>query len=200
MVFALNGTVTLTFDLVTSKFIGVIYWPWPIFLTSTMTVSHKPFKILSGHGFWIKWYCDLDFDLVTLKFIGVIYWPWPIFLLSTMTVSRKLLRYWADMVFALNGTVTLTFDLVTSKYIGVIYWPWPIFLLSTMTVSHKLIKILSGHGVANGRTDGRKDERHTIIRPKFHFGRIKSETRGIFVKNSLLWDKAAKCTCLQKKL
>jgi len=25
MVFALNGTVTLTFDLVTSKFIGVIY-------------------------------------------------------------------------------------------------------------------------------------------------------------------------------
>jgi len=106
------------------------------------------------------------------------------------------------MVFALNGTVTLTFDLVTSKYIGVIYWPWPIFLLSTMTVSHKLFKILSGHGVANGRTDGqtdgRTDERHTIIRSKFHFGRIKSETRGIFVKNSLLWDKAAKCTCLQK--
>ena len=80
------------------------------------------------------------------------------------------------MVFALNGTVTLTFDLVTSKFVGVIYWPWPIFLPSTMTVSRKLFKILSGHDVANGRTDrrtdGRTDERHTIILPKFHFGRI----------------------------
>ena len=81
------------------------------------------------------------------------------------------------MFFALNGTcVTLTFDLVTSEFIGVIYWPWSIFLLSTMTVTHKLFKILSGHDVANGRTDGwtdgRTDERHTIIRPKFHFGRI----------------------------
>jgi len=85
------------------------------------------------------------------------------------------------MVFALKGTVTLTFDLVTSKCIGVINWPWPIFLPITMTVSHTLFKILSGHDVANGRTDrrtdgrtdGRTDERHTIIRPKFHFGRIK---------------------------
>jgi len=53
-----------------------------------------------------------------------------------------------------------------------------------MTVSHKLFKILSGHDVVNGRTDGqtdgrtdgRTDERHTIIRPKFHFGRIKIQT------------------------
>jgi len=50
-----------------------------------------------------------------------------------------------------------------------------------MTVTHKLFKILSGHNVANGRTDrqtygrtdGRTDERHTIICPKFYFGRIK---------------------------
>jgi len=33
---------------------------WPISLSSTMTVTHKLFKILSGHGFCIKWYCDLD--------------------------------------------------------------------------------------------------------------------------------------------
>jgi len=38
-----------------------------------------------------------------------------------------------------------------------------------MTVTQKLFKILSGHDLANGRTDGR----HTIICPKFHFGRIK---------------------------
>ena len=59
-VFALNASVTLTFDLWTSKFIGVIYWPWPIFLLSRMTVSYKLFNILSGHGFCIKCYCDLD--------------------------------------------------------------------------------------------------------------------------------------------
>ena len=55
--------------------------------------------------------------------------------------------------------MTLTFDLVTSKFIGVIYWPWPIFIQSTMTVTHKLFKILSGHDVANGRTDRQTDGR-----------------------------------------
>ena len=84
------------------------------------------------------------------------------------------------MVFALNAIVTLTFDPVTSKYKGFIYLPCPIFLPSTMTVNQKLFKILSGQDVANGRTDGRTDRRtdgqtdgaHTIIRPKFYFGRI----------------------------
>ena len=68
-----------------------------------------------------------------------------------------------------------------------------------MTVSHKLIKILSGHGVANGRTDGRKDERHTIIRPKFHFGRIKSETRGIFLKKQPFMGQGGKMHVPPKK-
>jgi len=27
-------------------------------------------------------------------------------------------------------------------------------------------------GQTDGRTDGQTDKRHTIIRPKFHFGRI----------------------------
>ena len=92
MVFALNATVTLTFDLVTSKFIGVIYWPWPIFLQSRMTVTHKLFKILSGHGLTWKATVTLTFDLVTSNFKGVIYWEWPIFLQCTMTVTQKLLK------------------------------------------------------------------------------------------------------------
>jgi len=133
----------LTFDLLTSKFIGVIYWPWPIFLQNTMTATHKLFKILSGHVFCIKCYCD--FDLVTSKFIGVIYWVWPIFLLSRMSLIN-FSKYWVDTFFLLNATVTLTFDLLTSKFIGVIYWPWPIFLQNTMTATHKLFKILSEHG------------------------------------------------------
>jgi len=73
----IESTVTLNFDLVTSKciwviywlwpifklstkFIGVIYWPWTIFLLRRMTVSHKLFQILSGQGFSIKCFCDLD--------------------------------------------------------------------------------------------------------------------------------------------
>jgi len=145
MVFALNATVTLTFDRLTSKFVGLIYWPWPIFLPSRMTVTHKLFKILSRHVLCIKCYCDLDL------------WPQNVQGSSTdhdqpsYNVEWSSLinfsRYWADMVFALNATVTLTFDLVTSKCIGVIYWPWPIFLLSNMTVTHKLFKILSGQGL-----------------------------------------------------
>jgi len=54
-----------------------------------------------------------------------------------------------------------------------------------MTVTHKLLKILRGHDVANGRTDrrtdGQTDERHTIICPKFHFGRIKMKALGLVV-------------------
>ena len=82
--------MTLTFDILILKCIGVTYWTWPIFLLSTMTVTQKLFKILSGHGFCIKCYCDLD--LLISKCIGVIYWPWPIFLSSTMTVTHKLFK------------------------------------------------------------------------------------------------------------
>jgi len=60
MVFALNGTVTLTFDLVTLKFIGSSIdheqssykAPW----LSLLFFSN----ILSRHGFCIKCFCDLD--------------------------------------------------------------------------------------------------------------------------------------------
>ena len=66
-----------------------INWPWPAFLPSRMTVTHKLFKILSGHSFCIK--CR-DLDLVTSKFIGVIYCVWPTFLPSTTTVTHKLFQ------------------------------------------------------------------------------------------------------------
>ena len=89
------------------------------------------------------------------------------------------------MVFTLNGTVNLTFDLWTSESRGVIYWPWPIFLPSTMTVTHKFFKILSGHDVSNGRTDRQTDECHTIIRPKFLFGRIKIK---VFRSCQSIWE------------
>ena len=127
-----------------------------------MTVTHKLFKIFRGHVFCIKCYCDL--------------WPndlkiYRCHLLSMTNLSTKYhdchSETFQDIEQAWflhkNATVTLTFDLLNSKFIGVIYWPWPIYLPSTMTVTQKLFKILSGHDVANGRTD----ECHTIIRPKW---------------------------------
>ena len=41
----INIRVTLTFDQLTSKFVGVIYWSWPVVLPSTMT----SFKNVSGY-------------------------------------------------------------------------------------------------------------------------------------------------------
>ena len=54
----------------TFKFIGIIFRVRPIILLSRMTVTHKLFKILSGHGFCIKCYCDLDLGPSDLQ----IYW------------------------------------------------------------------------------------------------------------------------------
>jgi len=131
---------------VTSKFIGVIYWPWPIFLPSTMTVTHKLSRYWADMVFALNGTVTLTFDLVTSKFTGVIYWPWPIVLPSTMTVTHKLFKIMCRHCFCIKWHYDLfTFDLVTSKFIGVIYWPWPIFLQKIMTVTHKLFKILSGH-------------------------------------------------------
>ena len=80
--------MTLTFDILTSTFIGVIHWSWPIFLPSRMTVTYKHFKILSGHGFCIKCYCDIDLWPSYLKIYRGYLQVWPIFLLSTMTVPQ----------------------------------------------------------------------------------------------------------------
>jgi len=103
MVFAWNATVTLTFDLLTLKSVGVIYWPCPIFLPRRMTVSHKLFKILSWHIFFLlNATVTLTFDLLISKIIGVIYWTWLIFLPSTMTVTQKLFKILSEHVFCIK--------------------------------------------------------------------------------------------------
>jgi len=92
-VVAFNATVTLTFDLLTSKCIGVIYWVWPSFLPSTMTVTYEIFKTLSGNSFGINiklWPWPLTYWPQTL--FGVIYWPLQIFLQSTINVTHKLFK------------------------------------------------------------------------------------------------------------
>ena len=98
-VFALNATVTLTFDLVTSKFIGTIYWSPPIIQQSRMTVTHKYLKVLRGHGFCIKCFCDLDLWPSDHKMYSVISWPWPIFLKSTEVSLRTYKSLYNNIVY-----------------------------------------------------------------------------------------------------
>jgi len=75
----------------------ILYWLWPVFLPSTITVTQKLFKILSGYGFWIKCYCDHDI------------WPKIVYghLLNTYQVPclslRNFSRYWADMMWLTDG-------------------------------------------------------------------------------------------------
>jgi hypothetical protein len=106
MVFVQNATVTLTFDLLTRKFIWVIYWPWPTFLPSIMTVTQKLFKILSWHGFCTKCYSDLDLWHTDLEFYKG-------HLLTMINLSTKyhlslknFSRYWADIMWLTDGQMT----------------------------------------------------------------------------------------------
>jgi len=151
-----------------------------------MTVTQKLVKILSGYGFCIKCYCDLDIWPTDLKIYGVIYWPWPIFLQSRITVLFKIL---IGHGFCIKSYCDL--DLVTSKFIGVIYWPgddqssYKVEWLSHINFSWFFciksycdldlwpsdLKIFRGHLLT--MTDRLTDRRHTIICQKFHFGRIK---------------------------
>jgi len=85
------------------KMYRVIYWPWPIFLPSTMTVTYKLFKILSGHGFFKKCYCDIDLWPSDLKMYRG-------HLLSMANLPTKYndchsetSRYWADMMWLTDG-------------------------------------------------------------------------------------------------
>ena len=52
--------MTLTFDLLTPKTIGVIYSTQAIILWSFMTLGQRILKLLSGNGFHTKGHCDLD--------------------------------------------------------------------------------------------------------------------------------------------
>jgi len=99
---------------------------------------------------------------------------------------------------------------VTSKFIGVIYWPWPIFLSSTMTVTHKLFKILSGHDVANGRTDGRTDGRtpyhntSEVLLRAYKNGKIITNVQFSWQKQNIKGPKVTKnvaspCLCCHKQ-
>ena len=62
----LQVTVTLTFDLVTWKSIGVICRSWPMSLWSFVIPGVSVLELSSGNHFPISSHCDLDL------------WPWPL--------------------------------------------------------------------------------------------------------------------------
>jgi hypothetical protein len=112
--------VTLTFDPLTPKSIGVIYWAWPMYLQSLRTKGLWIVKLLIGNRFYLQGQCDPEL------------WPHnPIInrahLLAKTNVPTKIegqgpKSYWSDTVFTYKVNVTLTFD----PKMGVIYWSWTI--------------------------------------------------------------------------
>jgi len=76
----LQVTVTLTFDLLTPKPIGIIYQSCLTKKPIIMSQSLIGFKLLSRQGFYAQGHCDLEgltFDLPIPKWIGIIYGSWP---------------------------------------------------------------------------------------------------------------------------
>jgi len=88
--FSLLVTVTLTFDLLTPKSIGVFYWIRAITLWSLKALGQRVLELLSGNGFHSSDHCDLD--LLTLKSIGVFYSIRAITLWSLKALGQRVLE------------------------------------------------------------------------------------------------------------
>ena len=56
----LQVTVTLTFNLLNPKSLGIIYEAWLTKTPIIVSLSLKDFKLLSGQGFYAPDQCDLD--------------------------------------------------------------------------------------------------------------------------------------------
>jgi len=121
-VFTLWVTVSLTFDLLTPKSIGVFNSIRAITLWSLKAWAQRVLQLLSGNGFHSSGHCDLDLWHTDPKVKrGILlnkglspYEVWRLWV-------KGYLSYWAETVFTLWVTVTLTFDILTPKSIGVFY-------------------------------------------------------------------------------
>jgi hypothetical protein len=91
-IFSFMVIVTLTFDPVTPKSIGVFYPIWTIILWSLKTVGKRNLSYAPETIFSIKLIVTLTFDLVTPKSIGVFYLIWTIILWSLNKVGQMELK------------------------------------------------------------------------------------------------------------
>jgi len=90
-------TVTLTFDILTQKSIGIICQPWLTKAPFMVSLSWRGFKLLNGQGFYAPDHCDRD--LKSQKSKGIIYEAWP----SMIHVPRKV--YIVEMLLKLKSGV-----------------------------------------------------------------------------------------------
>ena len=78
-------TVTLTFNPLTSKSIGVIYWSGPASMSSLRAMGAGNVELSLGQAFRIQGHCDLD--LMTSKYVEFVYWSSPTSKLSLRTIG-----------------------------------------------------------------------------------------------------------------
>ena len=88
--------LTLTFDLLTWKSIGIIYLPRTIYLPSLKLLGQSVLELsvaqgeVNWHDLW-PWPLTLTFDLLTWKSIGIIYSPRTIYLPSWKLLGQSVL-------------------------------------------------------------------------------------------------------------
>ena len=107
--FIVKAPVTLTFNPVTSKSIGIIWYSWlpPCKIWRLWVKGFLSYW--ADKLFYVKVSVTLTFDLVTSKSIGVIWYSW----LTSMQIWRLwvkgFLSYWANKLFLSRPL-----------------WPWPL--------------------------------------------------------------------------
>ena len=135
--FVFKVTVTLTFDLMTSKSIWVIYCSPPVSMSKLRAMSAGNVKLSLWQDFNIQGHCDLDLWPDDLKISRG-------HLLVTPSLYVKFeghgyRQYYSDQLFVFKVTVTLTFDLMTSESTGSSYSSGPTFKSSLRTIDLTLL-------------------------------------------------------------
>jgi hypothetical protein len=139
--FSVNIIVTLNFDLMTLKSIGVMYRTWLYSLLNFTALGWLILKLLSGNHFQFKGY--IDFGLVTPKLIGVFFLIWTIILWGLNSVGQIEFKLCFKTIFSFEVIVTLTSDTESPKSIGVFYQIWTIILWNLNTVGQMDLKLCS---------------------------------------------------------
>ena len=109
-VFTLWVTVTLTFDLLTPKSIGVFYSIRAITLWSLKALGQRVLELLSGNGFYSSGHCDLDL------------WP------TDPKINKGLLLNKGYHPVKFEGSGSKGTRVIERKRISLFgsLWPWPL--------------------------------------------------------------------------
>ena len=151
--------VTLTFDLVTLKVIGLFaggdrpaHQVW-----SSWAQAKTIFQLIVTVTFQFKVTVTLTLDVLTSKSIGVFYWALPTCIPSMKFLGQSVLQLLSGNHFLSHKvTMTLTFDLLLSKSTGVSYWSWPTCISSMKSVIERK---------QVWQTEGRTEQAKTICHP-----------------------------------